>query len=57
VFAADGGTGSINAIRASSLLPQAVTFVEGPTQLTLPRHRFTKPLQLALIDGPLGCRG
>jgi len=55
VFAMDGGTGSINAIRASSLLRQeALTFVEGPTQLTLPRHRFTKPLQLALIDGPHG---
>jgi hypothetical protein len=55
VFAMDAGTGSINAIRASPLLRQeAVTFVEGPTQLTLPGHRFTKPLQFALIDGPHG---
>jgi hypothetical protein len=53
VFALDDGTGSIEAVRASVLLrPGVVTFVEGPTQLTLPRHRFDRPLQLALIDGP-----
>lgn len=53
VFAIDAGTGSIRAIEASPLLrPDVVTFVEGPTQLTLPRHQFSHPLQLALIDGP-----
>jgi hypothetical protein len=53
VFAIDGGTGSIRQIEHSPLLrPGVVTFVEGPTQLTLPAHRFDAPLQLALIDGP-----
>ena len=28
--------------------------MEGPTQATLPVHRFPKKLQLALIDGPHG---
>jgi hypothetical protein len=55
VFAMDAGTGSVSAIRVSPLLRrEVVTFVEGPTQLTLPGHRFTKPLQLAIIDGPHG---
>lgn len=55
VFAVDGGTGSIRSIENSPLLRrQAVRFVEGPTQLTLPRHAFTHRLQLALIDGPHG---
>jgi hypothetical protein len=53
VFAVDGGTGSIRSIEASTLLRRGVvTFVEGPTQLTLPRHTFEQSLQLALIDGP-----
>ncbi len=55
VFAVDDGTGSIRSIEALSLLRRdAVRFVEGPTQLTLPRHTFAHPLQLALIDGPHG---
>ena len=55
VFAVDGGTGSIRSIENSPLLRrEAVTFVEGPTQLTLPRHTFADRLQLALIDGPHG---
>lgn len=55
VFALDGGSGSIANIRRSPLLrPNVVTFVEGPTQATLPRHRFTESLQLVLIDGPHG---
>ena len=29
-------------------------FVEGPTQITLPRHTFDGSLQLVLIDGPHG---
>ena len=53
VFASDGGSGSITNVRRSPLLRQnVVTFVEGPTQATLPRHRFTDKLQLVLIDGP-----
>jgi hypothetical protein len=31
-----------------------VNFVLGPSQLTLPRHSFTRPLDLVLIDGPHG---
>jgi hypothetical protein len=55
VFAIDAGTGSIRSVQESSLLrPGTVTFVEGPTQRTLPAHVFTQPLQLALIDGPHG---
>src|SRR6185436_5119328 len=39
VFAFDGGSNSIVNVRESSLLlPGVVTFVEGPTQSTLPRH-------------------
>jgi Methyltransferase domain len=53
VFALDDGSGSVTSVRRSALLrPNIVTFVEGPTQKTLPRHCFTDRLQLALIDGP-----
>jgi hypothetical protein len=53
VFALDDGNGSITNVRRSPLLRQsAVTFVEGPTQATLPQYRFTEKLQLVLIDGP-----
>jgi hypothetical protein len=53
VFALDGGSGSVANVRRSALLrPDAVTFVEGPTQVTLPGHRFEEKLQLVLIDGP-----
>jgi hypothetical protein len=53
VFALDGGSGSVANVRRSPLLgPGALTFVEGPTQVTLPAHRFEEKLQLALIDGP-----
>ncbi|MCM3881631.1 MAG: class I SAM-dependent methyltransferase [Vicinamibacterales bacterium] len=55
VFAVDDGTESIRAVRTSRLLrPGVVTFIEGPTQLTLPVHRFDASLQLVLIDGPHG---
>ena len=33
---------------------EAVDFVIGPTQETLPRHKFVDRLQLVLIDGPHG---
>jgi len=53
VFALDGGNGSVSHVRRSPLLgPGAITFVEGPTHITLPAHRFQEKLQLALIDGP-----
>ena len=55
VFALDGGSDSIANVRRSPLLRQnVVTFVEGPTQATLPQYRFTEKLQLVLIDGPHG---
>jgi hypothetical protein len=55
VFALDDGTGSVRNVRQSPLLRRdAVTFVEGPTQVTLPQHRFTEKLQVVLIDGPHG---
>jgi hypothetical protein len=55
VFALDDGNGSITNVRRSPLLRQSVvTFVEGPTQATLPQYRFTEKLKLVLIDGPHG---
>jgi hypothetical protein len=53
VFALDAGSGSVVNVQRSPLLRrETVTFVEGPTQVTLPRHEFTGGLQLALLDGP-----
>jgi hypothetical protein len=53
VFALDGGTGSLRSVQESPLLRrEVVTFVEGPSQTTLPAHEFVHPIQLALIDGP-----
>jgi Methyltransferase domain len=55
VFAVDAGTGSVRSIQDHPLLrKERVTFVEGPTQMTLPAHTFSQKLQLALIDGPHG---
>lgn len=52
VFALDVGD-SLSSVRRSALLrPDVVTFVEGPSQRTLPNHHFSEKLQLALIDGP-----
>src|SRR5688572_20633714 len=49
VFAKDDGTNSVRAIDSSPLLRrETVTFIEGPTQLTLPKHQFAHPLHLAL---------
>ena len=54
VFAVDGG-GSISQVKSSALFNmEAVTFVEGPTQVTLPQYQFTQNVQIALIDGPHG---
>lgn len=55
VFTADdrGNGDSLDRVRSSPLLRgEAVRFVIGPTQRTLPLHAFEHPLQLALIDGP-----
>jgi hypothetical protein len=52
VFALDFGN-SVTAVRKSQLFnSKNVTYIEGPTQLTLPKHKFTAGLQLALLDGP-----
>jgi hypothetical protein len=52
VFALDIG-GSVENVRRSPLLrKEVVSFIEGPSQHTLPRYQFADKLQLALIDGP-----
>lgn len=54
VFAKDDAS-SVSATRASALLlPDRVTFVEGPTQRTLPAYEFEGGFQVVLIDGPHG---
>jgi len=46
---------SLRQAKVSPLLnSEVVTFVEGPTQVTLPNYRFRRKLQIALIDGPHG---
>lgn len=53
-FALDVGK-SLSKVRESRLFRQETTrLVAGPTQLTLPAHRFEEKLQAALIDGPHG---
>jgi hypothetical protein len=55
VFSLDDGNGSIARVRESPLLrADRVDWVEGPSQRTLPAHRFAEPLQIALLDGPHG---
>ncbi|MHC1767827.1 MAG: class I SAM-dependent methyltransferase [Verrucomicrobiia bacterium] len=52
VFSVDAG-GSISQVRGCELFnAQTTSFVEGPSQTTLPQHRFEHPVQIALIDGP-----
>jgi len=50
----DRGDGdSLDRVRASSLFaPDAVRFVEGPTQVTVPRYEFTEQFEFAMLDGP-----
>ena len=44
---------SLSVVRESPLLNrETVTFIEGPSQKTLPAHQFTTKLQFALLDGP-----
>ena len=55
VFAVEHGNGSISNVKKSPLFnSKAVKFIEGPTQITLPKFKFTHKLQVALIDGPHG---
>ena len=54
VFSVDDGK-SISQVRDSPLFrSENVTYIEGPTQVTLPRHKFPDKVQIALIDGPHG---
>ena len=54
VFALETG-GSVTNVKASALLNRkTTTFIEGPTQKTLPGYRFSEGLQVALLDGPHG---
>jgi hypothetical protein len=53
VFADARDNDSLERVKRSHLLrPEVVSFVEGPTQLTLPRHDFKNPLDCVLLDGP-----
>ena len=48
-----GGDSILSRVKSSPLLSRdRVTFVEGPSQSTIPRHSFASPLDLVLIDGP-----
>jgi predicted O-methyltransferase YrrM len=52
VFAVDSDE-SITSVLQNPLLKREVTsFVNGPTQKTLPVYSFASPLQAALLDGP-----
>ncbi len=54
-FALDSGNGSISNVKASPIFnAEHVTFVEGPTQITMPAFDFDQPIDVALIDGPHG---
>lgn len=57
VFAQDdrGHGDSLMRVQGSPLLRRdAVTFVVGPTQRTLPAQVFDQPIDLAMLDGPHG---
>jgi hypothetical protein len=54
VFARDIGRSVSQAKKSPLVNAQNVTFVEGPTQITLPNYSFTHKIQMALIDGPHG---
>jgi hypothetical protein len=40
--------------RCPSFHPERTHFILGPTQRTVPAHKFKQPIDLALIDGPHG---
>ncbi|MCC7034624.1 MAG: class I SAM-dependent methyltransferase [Acidobacteria bacterium] len=52
VFALDAGQSLTRVADSTLLRRERVTFIDGPSQLTLMAHRFTEPIQLAFIDGP-----
>jgi hypothetical protein len=53
-FSLDSGR-SISNVRSCPLFrADRVTFIEGPSQFTLPAYRFEQKLQIALLDGPHG---
>ena len=52
VFSLDLGNSMGGVIDSSLLAPNRVEFIVGPTQRTLPQHRFADTFQFALIDGP-----
>jgi hypothetical protein len=53
VFAIEGADRTITALRErSDLCAGSVTFIEGETRETLPRHAFEGEIDLALLDGP-----
>jgi hypothetical protein len=53
VFALDDGNGSIMRVKSSPLFnPSTTKFIEGPTQITLPKYSFVHPVQVAILDGP-----
>jgi hypothetical protein len=55
VFAFDEGSGSIRNVKTSPSFNVATTsFVEGPTQATMPLYHPQHRLQAALLDGPHG---
>lgn len=52
-FAIQGDNRIISRVgRSRYFRSQTARFVEGPTQLELPRYHFAKPVDLALLDGP-----
>jgi hypothetical protein len=52
VFTVDADKSKTLVLRNPLLKPETTTFVDGPTQKTLPVHSFRWPLQAVLIDGP-----
>ncbi len=54
VFSLDNGD-SMSAVKGSNLFrSERVTFIEGPTQKTLPAYKFSEKFDIVLIDGPHG---
>lgn len=54
VFAKDDGK-SVSQVKNSPLFKSdTVTYIEGPSQLTLPKYSFEHKADIALIDGPHG---
>jgi len=55
VFALENGSKSISCVKKSELFnANNVTYIEGPTQKTLPRYVFNQKFDIALLDGPHG---